>query len=410
MLSLNAWDNTSRKTSVKISNLCLETSKQELKYTVDVDILDSNHKLWFSVEEKYADLVSNRMDSALLALLYPAMVVGEDIYVDGPISARLFNSLTNPVQVVLTTNFPDLKAVSITASEIEHDGKPASGVATGFSAGIDSFSALADYHYKKQSKGFQLTHLLYNNVGAHTKGGERLFKERYDRLVRTAEQKLNLPFIAVNSNLAFFYKNVSFTKTHSLRNASIAFLLQNGIGRFLYASAFHYRDIFVGPTKDIANIDPIIFPLLSTNSINLVSVGCEYTRPDKTVLVGNVEESYQSLDVCVSVSGDNNCSTCWKCKRTLLTMEIAGIIERYEKVFDLSAYRRVRSDYIAEVILSKEIFHKEIKDFAKDNSFRFPISSYLYAYSGLKYLVDLAKKISKMPKKLKRSILKRMNR
>ncbi len=394
---------------MKIYGANLYKKNQNHIYEVNVSFLNNTQELWYSVDKKYANLVSDTLDAPLVALLLPAMKAGEDIYIDGTVSKRLYYNLSNSLQTILTSVIPNLKKVSIYPSTMQDNKHLAPGVATGFSAGIDSFSVLGDHHYQEQPEGFQLTHLLYNNIGAHTRGGEKLFRERYRRLIQTTEEKIGLPFIAINSNLAKFYKSFSFTRTHTLRNASVALLLQNGIGRFMYASAFHYKDVFVDTTHDIAHSDPIVLPLLSTNSLDILSTGGEYTRTEKTAKVAEIKDSYNCLDVCVAVKdNDNNCSICWKCKRTLLTLDIVGNVDKYGKVFDLGLYSKIRLDFIAEVILSNDYFLKEIKAYAKNMGYQFPFLSYIYAYSGLKYFVDVLKKLTKVPRKLKRSINRRI--
>ncbi|MEJ2053744.1 MAG: hypothetical protein P8X42_07470 [Calditrichaceae bacterium] len=393
---------------MKISKPNIIEKENNLIYSVNVNDDSGSRELWYSIDHKYKNLVSDSLDTALTALLIPAMRAGEDIYLQGKISERLYFNSSKSIQTILAAIIPNLKIISIFPNDIQVGDQSAPGVATGFSGGIDSFNVLADHHYRKQPKGFQFTHLLYNNIGAHTRGGEKLFKERYDRLRETAEEKIGLPFIAVNSNLATFYHKISFGKTHTLRNASVAFLLKKGIGRFMYASTYQYHDIFIGSSKDLAYSDPVILPLLSTKTLDLISIGSESTRVEKTIKVAQIKDSYESLDVCIDVKGKNNCSTCWKCKRTLSTMEIAGVIKRYNKIFNRALYRKVRRDYYAEIILGKDYFLKEIKAFAKNEGFHFPFLTYVSVYTGIKHIRDFIKKIIKIPPRLKRSILRRL--
>ena len=60
----------------------------------------------------------------------------------------------------------------------------------------------------------------------------------------------------------------------------------------------------------------------------------------KTLLVAELPVARQSLTVCTGVTPDGrNCSTCDKCLRTELTLEIAGHLDAFDERFDLGAFR-----------------------------------------------------------------------
>ena len=95
------------------------------------------------------------------------METGEDIQVAGTVSERLYYNLTRPAQAVLQEVLPSLHHIDIHPEDVKPASEEASGVATGFSSGIDSFAVLADHYYAdKVPSNFRLTHLLYNNVGS----------------------------------------------------------------------------------------------------------------------------------------------------------------------------------------------------------------------------------------------------
>ncbi len=353
--------------------------------------------LWYSLDESFSELVSSSSDAALAALLIPAMAAGEDIEVAGTISERLLYNLSRPLQRVFRHVIPALRPVAIRADEVAGGrASPAAGVATGFSGGIDSYCVLADHHYSTEVPArFKVSHLLFNNVGSHATG-EPLFEQRHERL-RPAVERLGLPFVVVNSNLSSFYdEDFSFQQTHTPRNASVALLLQGGIGRFLYASAYAYPDAFVGPSYDMAYSDTVTLPLLSTESLDAFSVGSEYTRVEKTLRVAELPDSHATLDVCANAQyagGYANCSTCWKCLRTLATLEIAGRLERYTASFDLDAYRRHRREYFSTLLASRDPLLREIVEFAAQRGYSLPISSRLAHATRVDRVAGLAKRV-----------------
>lgn len=72
--------------------------------------------------------------------------------------------------------------------------------------------------------------------------------------------------------------------------------------------------------------DPIIMNLISTEKLEFVIHGSQYTRPEKTLKVSKNNLSHKYLDVCVNanfIENNNllNCSTCFKCMQTLVTLD-----------------------------------------------------------------------------------------
>lgn len=314
-------------------------------------------------------LLSDTCDAAVVALLIPAMREGRGLDVRGPLSARLHWQLPR-LQALLQSVMPDLQAVDIVAADLTTRSS-GGGVLTGLSGGVDSFCVLADHLDR-------ITHLLFNDVGSHAGGGRALFRERVRRLEPVAAA-LGLPIVRVTSNLDSFYAK-SFQQTHTLRNASVALLLSGGIGQYLYASAFAYGAICGGPSKDLATADPVTLPLASTEAVDLVAVGSEYTRVEKTVKVAGVALSHDALDVCVNDGHEAppiNCSACWKCMRTLATLEIAGMLDRYRAVFDFDAYRARRTGYFVDMLASDDPLVVEVREFAEEQGFDFPAASQL---------------------------------
>lgn len=355
----------------------------QISYQVDITSAQGEKTLWYSLDKSFADLLCDNADAAVLGMLVPAMLAGENIHIQGAVSEQLFYNVSGPLQRAIQLIIPSLKRITITAGNICTDQpKREKGVMTGFSAGIDSYCVMADHYYSNITDGFKVTHLLFNNVGSHGVGGEALFKERAGRLAPHAEA-LGLPFLMVNSNLSEFYcPEIGFQKTHTLRNTSVALLLQQGIGRYLYASSFSYVATAIGTSYDISMSDPVLLPMLSTERIDAVPTGGQYSRVEKTLLVADVPDSYVALDVCISPeksSSHANCGRCLKCLRTLNTLEIAGYLDRYEGVFDMKNYKRYRSKGFMKLLITKKPLSAEVVAYAKEKKFSFPLISRLVA-------------------------------
>lgn len=353
--------------------------------------------LWYSVDPTFSGLLSDRADGFLVGLLVPAMADGKPLRLDAPVSARLLANARGPLQSVLQKVMPWLSRVTIAAPT--YDGAlPAKGVATGFSGGIDSYCVLSDYLYGDAEPPLKISHLLFNNVGSHGVGGEPLFRSRYERL-KPAASKTGLPFIQVNSNLDEFYGHrLGFQQTHTPRNASVGLVLQGGVGTLLYASTYSYRDAFVGPTYDTAYCDCVSLPLMSSEGLWAQSVGSEYSRVEKTRRVVSIVETQTFLDVCVNPhhsGGFTNCGHCWKCARTLATLEIMGRLREYSRAFDLHAWHHKRNRFFAELQASADPLLVEVVDFAKEQRYSFPMSTVLAALPGVRHSLDFSRRVAR---------------
>lgn len=388
-----------------ISQPRLKKENGIIRYCVTIEDKYKSRDLWYSVDECHRTLLTEKLDAFLIGLIIPAMFSGEDIYIKGKVSRKLLHNAHGPLQEMLKVIIPSLQSIKIEAQEVVTScNTKDSGVATGFSAGIDSFSVLADYYYSNNDFN-NLTHLLFNNVGSHGKGGDELFNNRFNKLKKITNI-IGLPLIKVNSNLDSFYnETLYFKQTHTLRNASVALLLQNGISSFMYASAYHFKDCTINKSNDTSKSDPISLPLMSTNDMDLISVGNEYTRADKTKMVSQISDSYEFLDVCISHRDRKfiNCGKCSKCLRTLVTLEIYGALIKYSKVFDINAYRKKRTIYLMLLLGKRDPMSLEILELAKTNNFSFPVISLSGYYLGISHLLAFIKQLRTNSKNRKRS-------
>lgn len=351
----------------------IQSANEETRYQVET----SKGPLWFAVQPEFGDFIAASADAALLGLLIPAMIEGEDIRVEGEVSELLHYNLNGRAQSVIRSVLPDLRRVAI---EVEGFAAPPAqrpaGVATGFSGGIDSFSAVADHLLSDCNPSFRLTHLLYNEAAAL--GAPGMFDYYFDR-IRERAAPLGLPVIKVSSNLHSFYPDhPTFQQTHSPRNAAIPLVLQRGIGTFYYASGYRYADMHFRPSNDMGYVDGTLVPMLSTEALRAIPVGSERSRVEKTLHVSEHPQSYRMLDVCTDVDHVRNCSKCNKCFRTMLTLDLAGRLDLYREAFDLDEYRRGRDWYIGHVLSANDPLSREIAELIGKTGFKVPLPAQIH--------------------------------
>jgi hypothetical protein len=345
---------------------------------------DQVQTLWFECDATYAqDLSSRTCDTFLVASLLPAMRLGLNISVEGAVSSKLFYNLTNYYMEVLPQLVPGLRRKSqLRSDELIRTNWGGELVYTGFSAGVDSFCTFITHSDDLIPREFKVSRFFFNNVGSHGqhRDDRKVFRERLKRVTELGAE-MDIPVVAVDSNLNSILK-MDFQLTHTIRNISVALLFQNSCGKFLYSSAVHYKDVYVGPTYDIGHADPITLPLLSTETTECISASSQYKRHRRTEIVSSYHPTYRSLDVCIAPrrAAKINCSKCWKCMRTQLSLDVIGALRKYDQVFEHSTYLRFRSLYIAIVRRSKDPLLREIREAIVTKGFTVPFSSKLMSF------------------------------
>ena len=358
-----------------------EGNKNGVSARAFIEWRGGHHNLQFSVEDQFSSGIKvDRLDAFVVAAVLRAMHEGEDIEVRGSMSARLLYNLVNHWIPITSGVLPGTKRISIEADRlITKAEKRPKGTATGYSAGIDSFAVIHDHLFSTQPEGFKITHFLFNNVGSHAGDtrNQALFQQRLEK-IKAFSERVGVPIIEVNSTFGHLVP-FDFMKSHPARNASVPLLLQGLIGRWYYASANRYTDCHTGPcTEEISHENPSTIHLFSTDTLDCISTGSQYSRVEKTHLVATHPETYNTLNVCAGgkraiLAEGKNCSVCFKCCRTLFTLELMDSLDLYTGVFNMEAYRQARFGYLFDLLLiPNEPLNHEILELARERNFRFP--------------------------------------
>lgn len=351
---------------IKIYQPTLEQTSDGSRLMFNVDGQIFPPSLWFEYNNNMVN-PSTALDAALIGLLMPSMLAGEDLYLVGSVSQKLFQNLPN-TQKLLQKFMPSLKIIEIKATNIITEESVLTGQsATGFSGGIDSYATI---QHLLNDPNQPLDLLVFNNIGSHGQGENavNLFHQRFNNLCAGAKS-IGLPFIKINSNLSCFYKKpLYFIKTYSLRNVAALLTLQGSVSTYHYASAFQSSDQILGTEYGIGLLDESLLPMIETEQLKVIPSGSQWTRVEKTKRVSEFEPSWENLDVCVRpqyTQSFKNCSACTKCLRTALTLDLFHALEHYSSVFDLDRIKRYKAIHHAYVMTSKYPLDKEIQDLIK---------------------------------------------
>lgn len=385
---------------MKIFNLKQVETEMEVRLSVSIDSQNLGKKdLWFSVPKEFANaLCTSRMDGFLVGMLFPAMWYGEDLVVEGCVSQKLFFNLKNYAKHVLKVFCPTCKEIEICVTDVDNRRIKCKGVGTGFSGGIDSFSTIYNRFENETDSDFKINSFLFLNVGSHgcqdLENANEVFAKLFNYLSEFTAT-INLPFIPLNSNLHSFHP-WGHQLTCSLTMAAGVLILQNWFNKYYCASlGWSYLETFkfykTDLNRDIAFLDPILLPLLSTESLDLIPDGTEYSRTEKVMRIVEYEPVRKYLNVCVNLNNSyENCSICSKCCRTLMTLKSIGKIDKFSNLFDIEKYERVAEfKYVCKQVLiaGSDPFARGNVELAKNNNVKLPnklICIGLFLISALK--------------------------
>ena len=397
---------------ITISHPVIE--KREKKAYLISKIKDENRslesELWFSVDEEYKDyLCDDYADCFLVCLLLIAIRTEQDIKVEAPVSRKLLFNIQNTMIPLFMNIFtpPTQRVIKVIAEAKDDLLFKAKGVGCGCSLGVDSLSSFLKHYGENVMDGYKVTHLTLFNSGQlgdyDLEGVEENFRKSVEEL-KPFSEAVNLPVVAINSNLNSFYRysGVSLLQSFVNRTVCCALALQKLFDKYVYASSYTIKQ-FNFSTVDQSHMEATYAPLFSTENMELILSNPMLTRVEKTEFISKSPLTPRFLQVCwaeqtalevwhntafLEGKTKKNCGWCDKCLRTLLTLEVLGRnLEEYGEQFELSKYYEHRDKYIEKVFkeYKSNIFYEEMVELMIARNY--PLSSkvrYIYKWSVTK--------------------------
>jgi hypothetical protein len=290
---------------------------------------------------------------------------------------------------------PGLRRIAVECTVCEKVYFEARSVGTAMSLGVDSFFSL----YDNEFKDLPITHLTLFNAGAYGHQGDEKTNTYFSAMasyIKGVANELGLDLISVDTNLSSFVES-SFVCTHTINNVACALLFQPLFRYYFYGSGYTVKEFSLMPGVDAAQFDLLTVKALATESFEVEVSGLYETRLIKTELVSTKSFTYDKLSVCV-IEGSNkyfegageliNCSRCHKCIKTMVTLDVLGVLEQYSKCFDIQVYEENRSRYLSKLLYgalrgydkhAKEIIHRMKK-------MGYNVPPIVYWYTALIYI------------------------
>lgn len=313
------------------------------KITLRADVAFShgkNESVYLTTDKKHADSIANDASPFLAAFLLPAMKDRENIVIHGSVSAELLKN-TNAIMQLIESWQIGLSPISISADTSAKDTGNPKGVATFFSAGVDSF-----YTYLKHAKADEnkITHLILVHGFDIPLANTSFFAEVRETVEKIAtEEKVDAIFIETNLG-EVIEKHLVWDFGHGGALAAVALFLRNGLKTVFIPGAVRQDELFP------YGVHPELDSLWSTEHMTLIHDGTEYNRLGKIMsLVGSSPLALKYLRVCTqNLKGKYNCSRCYKCLTTMIMLVCANALEKsetFDKKIDLQAVKNMYYDY-----------------------------------------------------------------
>lgn len=284
---------------------------------------DREFELYFRYPEWCGDFLRPNADPFLAAMSVPAAVAGEVLSSDLPASPYLLRGLTRAVDVLSTRNPDQLGRLTLDAPiRIEPLPRGPDRAASFFSCGVDSFdTALQNLRYPAPGNP-PLTYALFFH-GLETQLEREAGAETAAAHAARTAQALGLRCIVGRTNIRSHFP-LDYGRLYAGMALSAAALSLAGG----YSVCFLPSSVFNASLHGYGH-EMLIDEPCSTEYLRLENDGGDVSRTHKVIRsVARSDIALANLRSCYVNSGAlENCGVCSKCLRTMMALEIAGVLK-----------------------------------------------------------------------------------
>ena len=385
----------------------LEEHDNTVRLCAKIEYDGTSKVMFFEVDCKWKNyLCTENIDAFVSGLLYFAICNGYDIRSEATINYRLHYQIVNYVIPVLHSidneEYHDIQ-LNTGIDHLKFDNEKAVGTAV--SGGVDSFYSVVKHTCDVQDE-YRLTHLLVANL-FNIYESENQTRDKFSKLTMQSKaigDEMGLEVISVYTNHHEFMYN-HFVSLYSYRLCSYVFALQKLFGVYYISSGVAIKDTnFYNVDSD--DYDIFNLSMASTDNVIFYSSGGECLRTEKLNFISNNPVVRKHLHVC-TYSDEGNCSTCNKCLRTMMSLDILGKLVDYENFFDIKKYKKNKRYVVRKMFAEKWHLYDDLIDSAKKYGYKFNnidkiIGKFIYKPGiYIKSLLKKSKKIKRLYFKLK---------
>jgi hypothetical protein len=268
------------------------------------------------------DYIHNDASPFAAALLLPSMKQGEDLVIEGSISAQLYQGMHEIMQEVLKWDI-GLQPIKIKADALAADPPRPQRSASFFSGGVDSFYTYLKHKTDPIEKDRIDSFILVNGFDINRRNTQ--LWDRAHQNIKSIAEADKVELIVVRSNIQALVEPILlWDYSHGGCLAAV--------GQFL-RGAFH--QIYIPSTHSVVEQIPWGSNLAldghwSTEGTTFIHDGTEATRIEKVISqIAQSPLALEHLRVCfANERGAYNCGKCDKCLRTMINLYVAGALEK----------------------------------------------------------------------------------
>jgi hypothetical protein len=274
--------------------------------------------------------VSSSQDWIVPVGLLDAMIAGRALSIRGAISSSLERNLQS-IQNIYRSWLPNAKEVAVNVTTISSE-KSSNGSSVFFSGGVDSFYSLLKHRESINN--------LVLVQGFDIPLGNKSFFEQVRSVAEEVAALFEKRLITVKTNLRTVSHACSWGIQNGAALATVAHAIQPNHSTVYIGSSYPYKDLHIWGSH------PLLDPLWSSASVQIVHDGAETDRVGKLKLICQYPEVIKYLRVCWQNTGLYNCGTCEKCLRTMIGLLGLDSLQyaRFSSSVDPVRVRRTRLD------------------------------------------------------------------
>lgn len=292
-------------------------------------------KLWFSFPRQFCDHITGDVNGFATALLPLAMILGEDLHMEGSLSPRLLGGLEEYQRIQCAWDPSPFQPVRLIPESLQagHAGHTPTAVGTSFSGGIDSFHTLWSHlSENERNPSYSISHaLIINGFDRDSDLGKPGNFSMIEQVMQPMMERLGIQFIVCRTNYMSFSDAFILKQTFGAMVTSPALVLGGLFSAFYIPSSYRFDDFF----RDGSH--PMLDHLVATETMQTIHEGSHLKRTQKTRDISQWSETYSTLRVCSRETGYDeetnsiqNCCRCEKCIRTIKTLELYGALDNYK--------------------------------------------------------------------------------
>jgi len=297
-------------------------------------------ELWICYPPDCLNHLSYSADPWIAMLLWPAMRLGQTLRIDAVGSGQLAEA-TDELMAIMNCWDAQFRPVEIQLQGVTNAPSGNGATASFFSGGIDSFYTVLKNQSDHPAGDDRISHLIFAQGFDVRLHDNKLYNSILPS-IQTCADELGCTLVPCATNVRDVIPEalVSWRMGHGPALAGMALGLSGRWDRVLIPATQTYKDLLPNGSH------PLLDPLWSTESIQLIHDSADATRLAKVKTIATSEPVLRYLRVCWrSPEGQYNCGRCEKCVRTMISLKLVGVLEKctafdqplsYARIADLS--------------------------------------------------------------------------